>query len=124
MVAGVVFIPLLAPADPEGGTCGRGWYGGKGGYGFGQEWSGAQAESMEKERERFIEETRPLRRQIAEAERALNAVINSDSPDTAKAVELQKALSDLWAQFDRKQLIHRITLRGIMREESGGTNTY
>ena len=130
LVAALVAVPLLTLAGPEDGTydeggyCGRGWYGSQGGPGDRREWSNTRITRMEKERERFIEETGSLRRRIAETEQALNAVVDKDTPDRARAAELQKELSGLWAQFDQKQLAHRITLRGIMRDNRSRTNLY
>ena len=130
LLAGVISLPVLTPADSggrdfgQGGFCGRGWYEGQGSLGYRQNLTDDQVDQLEKERGRFLEETASLRHRIAGAERTLNAVIDKDNPDAAKAVAVQKELSDLWARFDQKQLAHRIAIRTIVRESGGGPRIY
>ena len=73
----------------------------------------ADWKKLDQERQAFFKETETLRQQIYEKEMALASELAKATPDSAKAAEIQKALSELQGQFDLKHLDHVIKMRQI-----------
>ena len=102
---------------------GMGWGGGwghhgggmhyQGGYGdrYGDQLSKEEYKQLEQKREAFFKDTRELRANLVEKERELQNELAKNEPDTAKASQLQKEISDLQSQFDHKRIDHMIEMR-------------
>jgi Spy/CpxP family protein refolding chaperone len=69
-------------------------------------------------REKFIDDTRPLRREIEDQAYALHKEMRKDNPDTAKVTQLQKQLSKLQAELDLKAVQHRLEMRKLWPKEA------
>ena len=72
-----------------------------------------QIEALDQQREAFYQATSPLRESLYEKQLALRAELAKENPDAAKAADLQREISKLKADFDQKQLEHRLKLRSI-----------
>jgi len=72
-----------------------------------------EAKKINDERDTFFKATEELRQDIYAKEMELNSEIAKKNIDTAKAVKLQKEISELEAQFDQKRLDHRIKMKKL-----------
>ena len=103
-----------------------GWGRGGGGYcrgqgGGGQRWSGPagyqnnltdeEIDKLNKQRQAFFEDTRELRENLYQKELELRSEMAKKDPDAKKAVALQKEISDLESQLDRKRVEQRIKMQ-------------
>ena len=131
----LVGFSTYAMADPGSGYGGRGrgWgYHGRAGYdgcrGYGH-WSGPRGEyfgtpsdeevkKLEAERNAFFETTKDLRQDIHQKRLELGAELAKREPDTQKAMNLQKEISDLESQLDQKRLEHRIKMKESFPESA------
>ena len=94
-----------------------------GGYGYGGCWgaggageaplSAEQFKQMDAERQAFFDATADLRQSMYQKEVELRNELAKDAPDSAKAAQLQQALSKLEAEFEGKQLDHMLKMRQI-----------
>ena len=91
----------------------RGGYGSYGGYNAPSGMSQEDWKKMDEARQAFFKDTESLRRDINEKQLALQSELAKETPDKAKASEIQKGLSDLEAQFDQKRLDNMIKMRDI-----------
>lgn len=66
-----------------------------------------------KERDAFREATEPLRRQIRQKKLELQAELAKETPDAGKAVQIQKEISELKADFDARRIEHRLRMKKI-----------
>ncbi len=121
IIAVVTLVGIGINAFAHGG---RGWGGGgyhrgpqncPGNYqgGYGGQMSTDEYSQFEQKREAFFNETRELRTALYAKERELQNELSKENPDTARASDLQKEISDLQAQFDQKRLDHRIEMRKL-----------
>ena len=96
------------------------------GYGRNQEggaWAGLSAADSAKFREardKFRSETKGLRDAIDQKQLNLEQEMRNDQPDTAKAIQLQKELSQLRGEFDQKAFAHRLEMRKLLPEGFDG----
>ncbi len=129
-IASLAAIGLAINAFAHGGM---GWGGGWGHHGMGMmqnrgdygpgynnQMSKEQYEQFERQREAFLNETRDLRANLFEKERALQNELNKENPDAATASKLQKQISELQAQLDQKSIDHMIEMRKIDPEMGRG----
>jgi Spy/CpxP family protein refolding chaperone len=79
--------------------------------------SDEQRDKIDAAREKFFEETRSLRRNIDDQAYALHKEMNKDNPDSDKVAQLQQQLSKLQADFDQKQVQHRLEMRKLWPEK-------
>lgn len=77
-----------------------------------------EAADLEAAREQFHNDTRDLRGKIDEKAIALRNEMAKDDPDSAKVADLQKALSELRADFDQKAVAHQLKVRKIVPKSS------
>ena len=91
----------------------RGGYGSYGGDNASSGMSQEDWKKMDEARQAFFKDTEPHRREINEKQLALQSELAKKTPDKAKAAEVQKAISDLEAQFDQKRLDNMIKMRDI-----------
>lgn len=92
------------------GMHGRGW----GGYGqpyWATSLSEEDQKKLEASREAFFKDTEDLRRRIYEKQLALQSEMIQANPDSKKAAEVQKELSELQSQFDQKRLQRRLDMQ-------------
>jgi len=101
-----------------GGYGGGGYHHGSGwhhGYGYdndsGARLSDEDYRKFEELREAFHKETREVRSELVDKERELQAELNKDNPDAAKASQIQKEISELQAEFDQKRIDHMIEMK-------------
>jgi len=111
---------------------GRGWGGGKGYHrgpqncpgsyqdGYGGQMSTDEYARFEQKRDAFFNETQELRAALYGKERELQNELSKEDPDTAKASELQKELSELQTQFDQKRLDHMLEMRKLNPNAGNG----
>ena len=124
-LTGIIGLAATAFADWGRGP-GR-WYGpgacaGSGaGYGYGQrgfacpaaydDLNDDQIERLNRMRTEFFEDTRDLRDRMWEKREALRNELARQEPDEAKALDLQKEVSELKNQMAQKRLEQRLTLQ-------------
>ena len=91
------------------------------GPGVGGHWLNKdEYRQMEKQRETFLNETETVRKKLDEKWRELRSELAKSEPDTARASELQKEISDLESRFDQKHLEHMIEMRKINPDGGSG----
>lgn len=102
-----------------------GW--GRGGYGqgpcrggYGQGWGGEdvkltdeQITKLQEEQKAFYEATNKVRQDLHQKRLELASEMAKEKPDAKKAADLQKAISELDAQFDQKRLDHQLKVKQI-----------
>jgi len=144
LVAAVILLTSGAIAYAHGGYGAGRRMGGYGGYdghmmgpdhgwghmmGYGPKWgwqrgSGGltekEAVEIETAREKFYNDTKELRGKIDEQAIVLRNEMAKDDPDSGKVAELQKALSDLKADFDQKAVAHQLEMRKILPKSGQG----
>jgi Spy/CpxP family protein refolding chaperone len=94
------------------GNC-RGW-GKRGGYG---NLSQEEAAKVEQAREKFYTDTKEIRRNMNALRVDLRDEMTKDTPDSAKALKMQKELSGIEAQFDQKRIQHQLEMRKLLPEK-------
>ena len=110
-VASAAVIGFAINAFAHGGM---GWHhGGNFGSGYIDQMSKEEYKQFEDQREAFFKETRELRSGLLEKERELQNELAKESPNAAKASELQKEISELQTQFDQKRIDHMIEMRKL-----------
>ena len=82
-------------------------------YGVNANLSEEQVKKIEQERQSYWEQNRDLRAQIFQKNLELRAEIAKLQPDPKKATELQKELSNMEAQLDRKYIDHILRIKTI-----------
>jgi Spy/CpxP family protein refolding chaperone len=82
-------------------------------HGVAANLSEEQTKKMEQERQAYGEQTRELKAQIFQKNLELRAEIAKLQPDPKKAAELQKELSNMEAQLDRKHIDHILRIKAI-----------
>ena len=90
----------------------KGW----GGPGYGHmmdNLSDAEIEKMENERNTFFKATENLRQDLYAKELELKTELYKENPDTRKAAELQKEISELEAKLDQERIDHLVKMRKI-----------
>ena len=92
---------------------GRGMGRGFRGRGYAPELSEEEWKKLDEQRNTFFEATDDLRRKLYSKRLELESELAKKSPDTAKAVGLQKELSNFKAQIDQKRIGHLIEMRKI-----------
>lgn len=73
--------------------------------------SSEDAAKLKEFQDEFYNATQELRDAIQDERLALDEELGKDTPDRAKALELQKELSKLESEFDQKVLAHQLELR-------------
>ena len=68
---------------------------------------------LEQKRAAFFKETQDLRANLYEKERELQKELAKNDPDAAKASVLQKEISELQTQFDKKRIDHMLEIREL-----------
>ncbi len=109
---------MVGPGD-DYNPRGRGYGAGYGRNQKGGAWFGMSAEDQAKlqaERDKFRSETKALRDAIDQKQLNLRQEMQNDEPDTTKAMQLQKELSQLRGEFDQKAIAHRIEMRKLLPE--------
>ena len=95
---------------------GMGMYSGRMGYG-GQGYMGNlsadEIGALDQERAAFLKATEDLRQDIYAKELELRSELTKENPNTQKAATLQKDISELVTQLDRKRSEHVITMKKI-----------
>lgn len=123
----LIGIGTFAYAHWNEGWGQHGWM--YGGYGMPHEYYGDQRyddlsddqiKSLEKERDVFFEETEKIREDLYAKQLELQSELFKSDPDTARAAELQKEISELEAQLDQKRIDHMIKLRKLNPETGRG----
>ncbi|MGD8519829.1 MAG: periplasmic heavy metal sensor [Desulfobacterales bacterium] len=90
----------------------HGWSGGLG-YGYSGDISDEEIAALEKERKGFLEAMEGLRNDLYSKELELRSELAKENPDTEKANELQKKISDLEAKRDKKHIDHMLKIRKL-----------
>jgi Spy/CpxP family protein refolding chaperone len=72
-----------------------------------------QVKKLEEERQAYQDQNKDLRAQIFQKNLELRAEIAKLQPDPKKATELQKELSNMEAQLDRKYIDHILRIKAI-----------
>ena len=94
------------------GHHGPGWHHG---YGYdddrGARLSDEDYRKFEQEREAFFKETQDIRSKLYDKDEKLQAELNKNNPDAAKASQLQKEISELQSEFDQKRIDHMVQMR-------------
>jgi hypothetical protein len=68
---------------------------------------------VDRERAAFIEDTRPLRREIYQKQLELRSELAKPDPDAERATTLQQEISDRRAQLERKRLEHFFKMKKL-----------
>ena len=109
---------MMGPDDDDAGRA-RGYGAGYGRNQKGGAWSGLSEEDQAKlqdARDKFRSQTKALRDAIDQKQLNLRQEMQNDEPDTTKAIQLQKELSQLRGEFDQKAIAHRIEMRKLLPE--------
>ena len=93
---------------PGEGNCPRGGYGGPG---FGGNLTDEEIGILQQERSAFFESTREIREKLHQKNMELRAEMAKQNPDTTKAAELQKGISELYSALDQKRLEHQLKMK-------------
>ena len=72
-----------------------------------------QIQQMQAEQNAFQTATADIRLQLNEKRQALHTELAKQTPDATTAMNLQKEISDLQAQFDEKRLTHILEMKKI-----------
>ena len=102
-----------------GGCGGPGNRWGGGGYG-GPSLSAEQYQQLDEQRRVFFESTADLRQEIYQKDLDLRRELAKAEPDTAKASQLQKELSQLEANLEQKRFEHMMAMRKINPDAGRG----
>lgn len=89
-------------------------YGGSGncpGYGYGAGLAPEEYQALEQQRSEFFKETEGPRQELYAKQLALRSELAKETPDAARASELQKDISNLESQIDQKRLEYAIKNR-------------
>ena len=97
----------------------HGWHGGPG-YGNPGGLSDEEIATFDKERKDYFEATEDLRRDIYSKQLELRSELAKENPDTQKAVEVQKKISDLEAKLDQEHIGHMIKMRKLNSDAGRG----
>jgi Spy/CpxP family protein refolding chaperone len=103
-----------------------GWNGGgpgwQGTYGPGYRGNLApdQIKALDEARSAFFKETESIRQDLYAKNLELRSALAKPNPDTRKAAQLQKEISDLRAKFDQKRLDHMVKMRAINPQAGRG----
>ncbi len=81
--------------------------------------SDEEVKKLETERKAFFDATKDLRQDIHQKRLELQAEIAKREPDTQKAMNLQKEISDLKSQLAQKRLEHRIKMKESFPDLAG-----
>jgi zinc resistance-associated protein len=124
VMVGLLVAALAMPVLAWGPGRGGGFGGGPGscwrqGGGPAADLSPEQEAKLDELAQKFENETSALRNEIRTKSRELNLLLNSATPDSAKAIALQRELSDLRAQMDQKRLEYRLTTKEIAPAQAG-----
>ena len=90
---------------------GAGW--GFRGYGYPGELKDEDLKKLDEQRSAFFEGTKNLRNDLYQKGLELQSELAKQNPDTQKAGNLQKEISELKAQFDQKRIAHQIEMKKI-----------
>ena len=94
------------------GHHGPGWHHG---YGYDNDrdnrWSDEDYRKFDQQREAFFKETQDIRNKLYDKEEELQAELNKDNPDAAKASSIQKEISELQSQLDQKRIDFMVEMR-------------
>jgi hypothetical protein len=94
------------------GHHGPGWHHG---YGYDNDrdnrWSDEDYRKFDQQREAFFKETQDIRNKLYDKEGELQAELNKDNPDAAKASSIQKEISELQSQLDQKRIDFMVEMR-------------
>ncbi len=102
---------------------GMGMYGrgtGYGGPGYMGNLSADEIGALDHERTAFFKATEDLRQDIYAKELELRSELAKQNPDTQKATKLQKEISELVAQLDRKRVEHVVKMKKINPDAGRG----
>ena len=80
---------------------------------YNEELNSEEYKQFEQIREAFFNETQGLRTNLYEKERALQNELVKDELDASKASGLQKEISELRAQLDKKRIDHMVDMRKL-----------
>ena len=128
VVVGVVGAGPDTGETPYAGGCPYGYGGGytscgSGGCGgYDRNLTATQLDAIRKEKEAFYNATRDLRASIVEKQSALASELAQQSPDAARAGDLQSELNDLKGQLNQRYLQYVIAMKKITPDSglSGG----
>jgi zinc resistance-associated protein len=94
------------------GHHGPGWHHG---YGYDNDrdtrWSDDDYRKFDQQREAFFKETQGIRSKLYDKEEELQAELNKENPDAAKASSIQKEISGLRSQLDQKRIDFMVEMR-------------
>ncbi len=79
-----------------------------------------QIKALDEARGAFFKETESIRQDLYAKNLELRSELAKPNPDTAKAAQLQKEISDLRAKFDQKRLDHMVKMREITPQAGRG----
>ena len=123
ILSGLVAAPVFAggmyyycPYGSGPGNYGPGTYG-PGNYGpnpYVSNITPEQREQMDKLTKAFFDETDELRKNLWTKSRDLDALMAASAPDEAKAMALQKEISDLKATLSQKRLEYQLQVKKIV----------
>ena len=106
----------------RGYRMGPGW--GRGyGRGYGN-LSDEQQAKIDAAQNKFLDETRTLRRDLDQKGDELRREMDRENPDAKKVAEIQKQISKLQAEFDQKAVQHRLEMRKLLPEDFQGRGYY
>jgi hypothetical protein len=106
-----------------GGGMMGGYYGGWGHHGSGwhhgygcdndrdARWSNRDYREFQQQREAFFKKTEGIRSKLYDKEEELQAELNKENPDAAKASSIQKEISELQSQLDQERIGFMVEMR-------------
>jgi hypothetical protein len=83
------------------------------GYGCERHLNEDERQQLDEKREAFFKATKGIREEIYQKKLTLRNELAKDNPDSKKAAELQKEISELLSRFDQKRIEHMINVKKI-----------
>ncbi|MBT8364731.1 MAG: periplasmic heavy metal sensor [Deltaproteobacteria bacterium] len=97
----------------------QGYYG-EPSYDYRADLKDEDIKALDEERSAFFKETENIRRNLYSKRLELRSELIKNNPDASKAGALQKEISELEAQLDRKRIDHMIKIRKISPDDGRG----
>ena len=125
IITAVIFIAGATIAFAHGRWDDRGGMGyGPGehmrGGGYAGDLTDEQRAAVDAARDKFREETEPLRTQLRDKRTALRDAMDAETPDKEQIMALQKELSALESEFDQIAVQHRLEMRELLPDDYAG----
>lgn len=121
-VAGLLVLAIAGFGSQAFAGRGMGWSNGPGTRCGGPQnvLKGAELEKWQAEHDAFLKSTASLRDNMYQKELEIQSELARETPDSAKALNLQKELSQMEAGLDQKRLEHQIKMKKLFPEAYRG----